>query len=48
MVWVNLDSGVYHYPNSHYYGKTKNGRYMSEGDALKAGYHAAKNEKKPQ
>ena len=48
MVWVNLDSGVYHYQNSRYYGKTKNGKYMSEADAMKAGYHAAKNEKKPQ
>lgn len=48
MVWVNLDSGVYHYNNSRYYGATKNGKYMSEADAIKAGYHAAKNEKKPQ
>jgi hypothetical protein len=48
MVWVNLDSGLYHYPNSRYYGKTKNGKYMSEADAVKAGYRAAKNEKKPQ
>lgn len=48
MVWVNLDSGVYHYENSRYYGKTKNGKYMSETDAVKAGYRAAKNEKKPQ
>ena len=47
-VWVNLDSGVYHYSNSRYYGKTKNGKYMSEADAMKAGYRAAKNEKKPQ
>jgi hypothetical protein len=47
-VWVNLDSGVYHYPNSRYYGKTKSGKYMSEADAEQAGYHAAKNEKKLQ
>ena len=47
-VWVNLDSGVYHYPNSRYYGKTKSGNYMSEADAMKAGYRAAKDEKKPQ
>jgi DNA uptake protein ComE-like DNA-binding protein len=44
MVWVNLDSGVYHREGTRYYGKTKNGKYMSEADALKAGYRAAKNE----
>jgi hypothetical protein len=48
MVWVNLTSGVYHYSGSQFYGKTKSGRYMPEADAVKAGYHAAKNEKKPQ
>lgn len=48
MVWVNLSSGVYHYSGSRFYGKTKDGKYMSEDDAVKAGYHAAKNEKKPQ
>src|SRR5271167_3392296 len=36
MVWVNLDSGVYHKEGTRYYGKTKNGKYMSEPDALKA------------
>lgn len=44
MVWVNLDSGVYHKEGTRYYGKTKNGKYMSEPDAIKAGYRAAKNE----
>jgi DNA uptake protein ComE-like DNA-binding protein len=47
-VWVNLDSGIYHYPGTRYYGKTKSGKYMPEADAVKAGYHAAENEKKPQ
>jgi len=44
MVWVNLDSGVYHKEGTRYYGKTKKGKYMSEADAIKAGYRAAKNE----
>ncbi|MGA8024225.1 MAG: hypothetical protein WB990_14720, partial [Candidatus Acidiferrales bacterium] len=44
MVWVNTDSGVYHKEGTRYYGKTKSGKYMSEADATKAGYHAAKND----
>ena len=42
MVWVNTDSGVYHREGDRWYGKTKHGKYMSEGDATKAGYRAAK------
>jgi DNA uptake protein ComE-like DNA-binding protein len=45
MVWVNTDSGVYHKNGSRYYGKTKNGKYMPEADAIKAGFHAAKNDR---
>lgn len=45
-VWVNTDSGIYHRPGSRYYGKTKKGKYMTEADAIKAGYRAAGNEKK--
>jgi len=39
-----LDTRVYHKPGTRYYGKTKNGKYMSESDAIKAGYRAAKKE----
>jgi hypothetical protein len=42
MVWVNTASGVYHTEGMKYYGKTKQGKYMTEADAQKAGYHAAK------
>jgi hypothetical protein len=46
MVWVNIKSHVYHKEGTKYYGKTKDGKYMSEADAIKAGYHADKGESK--
>lgn len=42
-VWVNTKSGVYHYPNSRWYGNTKNGQYMSETEARSNGHRAAQN-----
>jgi competence protein ComEA len=42
MVWVNLDTKVYHKQGDRWYGKTKNGKYMAESDAIKAGYRLAK------
>jgi len=43
MVWVNLDSGVYHKEGTRWYGKTKSGKFMNEADAIKGGYRSAKN-----
>jgi hypothetical protein len=43
-VWVNTDSHVYHKEGSKFYGKTKQGKYMSEQDAIKEGDKAAKGE----
>ena len=38
-VWVNTRSGVIWKPGTRFYGKTKEGKYMTEADALAAGYH---------
>ena len=42
MVWVNLNSGIYHREGDQWYGKTKHGKFMSEADAQKAGYRVSK------
>jgi hypothetical protein len=43
MVWVNLNTKVYHGSGDKEYGTTKNGKFMSEADAKAAGYKLAKN-----
>jgi hypothetical protein len=42
MVWVNTATKVYHREGDRYYGKTKHGKYMTESEAIQAGYRAAK------
>jgi DNA uptake protein ComE-like DNA-binding protein len=42
MVWVNTATKVYHREGDPWYGKTKEGKYMTEQDAIKAGYRASK------
>jgi sRNA-binding protein len=43
-VWVNTGSTskAYHKSSSKYFGATKAGKFMTEADAQKAGYHLAK------
>jgi hypothetical protein len=40
-VWINTKSGIYYCPNGRWYGTTKEGKYMSECEAQKAGYKSA-------
>jgi DNA uptake protein ComE-like DNA-binding protein len=42
MVWVNLETKIFHRQGDPWYGKTKKGQFMTEADALKAGYREAK------
>src|SRR2546421_560837 len=41
LVWVNTEAGVYHREGSPFYGTTDKGRYMTEQDAIQAGYKRA-------
>lgn len=41
LVWVNTNSGVYHCPNTRWYGKTKSGKYMTQREAQAKGYRPA-------
>ena len=40
-VWVNTETGVYH-RGGRWYGATRQGKFMTEDDAIKAGYRASK------
>jgi uncharacterized iron-regulated membrane protein len=42
-VWVNTESGVYH-KSGRWFGKTKNGKFMTEAEAKAAGYKEAHKE----
>ena len=43
MVWVNTESGIFFREGERWYGKTKEGKFLTEADAKKAGYREAKN-----
>jgi len=40
-VWVNTETGIYH-KGGRWYGGTKQGKFMTESDAVRAGYRASK------
>ncbi len=41
LVWVNTSTKVYH-KDGQFYGKTKQGKFLTEAEAQKAGYRLAK------
>jgi competence protein ComEA len=42
LVWVNTESKIFHVEGDRWYGKTKKGEWMTEAEALKAGYRPVK------
>jgi hypothetical protein len=43
VVWLNTNSGVYHFQGERWYGRTKHGAYVCEKDADAAGDRATEN-----
>ncbi len=43
-VWVNTKTKVYHLPTSKWAGNTRQGKWMTEAEAQRAGYRKASNE----
>lgn len=41
IVWVNLRARTYHMPGDKYYGRTKHGEYLCQGDAEAHGFTMA-------
>jgi hypothetical protein len=48
MVWVNTSTKVFHREGDEWYGKTKRGKFMTEDEAIKAGYHESKEKSQKQ
>jgi hypothetical protein len=42
MVWVNTNTKIFHREGDRWYGKTKEGKFMTEAEALKEGYRPSK------
>ncbi|MDE2482160.1 MAG: hypothetical protein KGN02_08215 [bacterium] len=43
VVWLNIPSGIYHYKGERWYGRTRNGAFVCEKEAIAAGDRASEN-----
>lgn len=43
VVWLNIPSGIYHYAGERWFGRTENGAYVCEREAIAAGDRASRN-----
>ena len=43
VVWLNLNSGIYHYQGERWYGNTEDGAYVCEQEAIADGERATEN-----
>lgn len=43
VVWLNIPTGVYHYAGERWYGRTKDGAFVCEKEAIAAGDRASRN-----
>lgn len=43
VVWLNIPSGIYHYKGERWYGRTKQGAFACEKEAIAAGDRASEN-----
>jgi hypothetical protein len=43
VVWLNLPTGIFHFEGERWYGHTRNGAYVCEKQAVKAGDRATQN-----
>jgi hypothetical protein len=44
-VWLNAPTKIYHCPDDRYYGRTKQGVYTTEAEAIHSGAHVARGSK---
>jgi hypothetical protein len=48
MVWVNLDTKVFHREGDRWYGRTMHGKYMTEAEAVRAGARVSHEKGEPE